>query len=109
MNTALRRRSLSLALTLGLAGTSCMGPNHAFNSLLNWNANLSDQDWLVEGVFLGLIIVPVYQFAIVGDVLIFNTMEYWQGENPINDPGTFPDTFFYDPGGKAATEESAES
>jgi hypothetical protein len=80
------------ALTLGLLAPSCLGPNNAVNSLSNWNAEVTDMDWLNEVIFLGMTIIPVYGLAWVGDVLIFNTMNYW-GENPIDAPAEFPEGF----------------
>ena len=77
--------------SLGLF-TSCLGPNNAHNSIRNWNVEISDQDWVNEVVFLGFTIIPVYGFAYLGDILIFNTMGYW-AENPINDPGPYPEGF----------------
>ncbi|MCA8979901.1 MAG: DUF3332 family protein [Planctomycetes bacterium] len=72
--------------------TSCLGPNRAHDSITNWNANLSEQHWVGEVVFIGFHIIPVYQFAYLGDIVIFNTMGYW-GENPLKDPGAFPEDF----------------
>lgn len=78
-------------LAAGLC-TSCLGPNRAHDSIRNWNANISDQHWLSEVIYIGFWIIPVYQFAYLGDVVVFNTMGYW-GENPIKDPGDFPEDF----------------
>ena len=75
-------------LTLGLA-SSCLGPDNAYGSIKNWNAGLSEQDWINELVFIGLNIIPVYPLALIGDVLIFNTIGYWTGDPVINDPGAF--------------------
>ena len=91
----MKKRLLALALGAFLMTSSCLGPNHLFNSLLNWNADVSKHDWINEALFVGLVIVPVYQFALIGDVIVFNTIAYW-GDNPINDPGPFPDTFHRD-------------
>jgi hypothetical protein len=77
-----------LALSLGMP--SCLGPDNAYNSVKNWNATVSDQDWVNEGVFLVLTIIPVYGVCLFGDILIFNTIDYWTGDNAINDPGPFP-------------------
>jgi len=76
-------------LALGLVSSSCLGPDNAYGSIKSWNAGLSDQDWVNELVFVGLYIIPVYEFALLGDILIFNTIGYWAGDNPINDPGPF--------------------
>lgn len=77
-----------LTLTLGTSG--CLGPDNAFKAVRNWNANLSDHDWVNEIVFLGLSIIPVYGIALFADVVIFNTLTYWTGNPTIDDPGPFP-------------------
>lgn len=80
---------IASTLALGLTATSCLGPDNTYNSIKNWNAELSEQDWVNEIVFLGLTIVPVYGVALFLDTLVFNTIGYW-GTNPINEPGPFP-------------------
>ena len=78
-----------LAISLGLGGTSCLGPDHTYGQVKQWNAKLTKEDWLNEVVFLALHVIPVYPVALAADVLIFNTIQYWSGNNPINDPGPF--------------------
>jgi Domain of unknown function (DUF3332) len=85
----LQKKLLVALLALGLT-TSCLGPDNMYNSVKNWNAGLSEKDWVNEIVFLGLVIIPVYPFALMGDILIFNTVEYWSGDNLIKDPAEFP-------------------
>jgi hypothetical protein len=80
---------LNVTLALGFLSSSCLGPDNAYGSIKNWNADLSGQDWVNEAVFIGLYIIPVYPIALLGDVLIFNTVQYWSGDNLINDPGPF--------------------
>ena len=81
------------ALAMPLA-TSCLGPNHAHDGLRNWNATVTETEWVNEVIFLGLNIVPVYGLAYFGDTLIFNTVDYWSGSNPFEDPGPFPHAAF---------------
>lgn len=76
------------ALTLGATG--CLGPNNAANSLLNWNAEVSETDVVNEAIFLGMYLIPVYPIAYAADIVVFNTIEYWSGGNPIDAPGAFP-------------------
>ena len=80
------------ALALALVVRSCLGPNHASRGLTNWNAEVSSQDWVNELLFIGMYIIPVYPIVFLGDVLIFNTMDYW-GTNPIDAPEEFPESF----------------
>jgi hypothetical protein len=86
----MKKSLLAVALTFGLLAPSCLGPDNLYNGIKNWNAEVSDQDWLNELIFLGLWIIPVYPIASLGDVLLFNTIEYWSGDNPIDEPGPFP-------------------
>jgi hypothetical protein len=80
----------ALVIALGLTGSSCLGTDNLYHSIKNWNANLSEQHWISEIVYIGLWIVPVYPIALTGDVLIFNTISYWTGKDTIKDPGPFP-------------------
>jgi len=77
---------IAATLSLGLA-SSCLGPDNAYRSIRDWNRDLSDQDWVNELVFLGLYFIPVYPIALLADIVVFNTIHYWTGDNPINDPG----------------------
>jgi hypothetical protein len=47
-----------------------------------------------EFVFFGMIIIPVYMFATLLDAFIFNSIQFWTGDNPVK--GT-------DAGGDGAT------
>jgi len=86
----MKKTLIAATLALALASSSCLGPDNLYGGLKNWNAGLSDQDWVTEVVFLGLVIIPVYPFALLGDVVIFNTIEYWSADNPITAPDEFP-------------------
>lgn len=86
----LRKSLLALLLVVGLGSTSCLGPDNLYNSVKNWNANLSEKDWVNEVVFLAFVIIPVYPIALFGDVVIFNTVEYWSGDNLVKAPEAFP-------------------
>ena len=80
-----------------LMPSSVLDPNNAFNGLNNWNAEATKMNWLNEIIFLGLYIIPVYGIVWLGDVVIFNTIDYW-GKNPIGPAGPFPDAFSNNPG-----------
>lgn len=86
----LKKSCLAALLALSLGTSSCLGPDNLYNGIKGWNADLSDHDWVNEVVFLGLVIIPVYQIALLGDVVIFNTVEYWSGDNLVKKPAEFP-------------------
>jgi hypothetical protein len=79
----------ALALASMLGTTSCVGPYNAFNSVASWNSRATDNKWLNELIYIGLYIVPVYQVAALGDAVIFNSLEFWTGDNPIKKPEEF--------------------
>ncbi len=69
--------------TLALFAGSCLGSNRAFNGLHEWNETMSENRWVNEAVFLGLTIIPVYGVTYLLDIVIFNSIEWWGGENPM--------------------------
>ena len=75
---------LALAAFLFMAAPGCLGPQHATGHLGKWN-NSFENDWAREGIFL--VCLPAYVFTYVGDVLIFNSIQWWSGTNPISRPG----------------------
>lgn len=89
----MKKTLLAITLALPLVASSCLGPNRLFNSLGNWNAEATEQNWLNEIIFIGLNIIPVYGIAYFADIVAFNTIGYWSGDNPIEDPGPFPESF----------------
>ena len=88
----MRKALLSTALASSLFVSGCLGPNNAQNSINNWNARVTEMNWLNEILF----IIPlgwVQGLALLGDVVIFNTIDYWSGNNPIDPAGEFPSSF----------------
>lgn len=79
------RRGLVLGVaTLGLLGSSaCFGTFQATKKVYAFNKGVGDK-WVVEVVFLAMNIVPVYGLAAFADAVVFNSMEFWTGENPMS-------------------------
>ncbi len=85
MKVVTRRTMLSLtALTAAAATTGCWGSFAATNKLWKFNDGISESKWLKWLLFLGLIILPVYSLFILGDALIFNTIEFFTDKNPLS-------------------------
>lgn len=72
-----------LALTTLLCFTGCLGPNHAGGHLAEWNGSFENK-WAREGIFL--LALPAYALFGLGDILIFNSWQWWSGHNPISRP-----------------------
>lgn len=63
--------------------TGCTGPFVLTKNLHKWQTNASDDQWAEEVLFLGCIIIPVYEVCTLADAIIFNSIEFWGGENPM--------------------------
>jgi hypothetical protein len=79
----LRRAAATLLIGATLASTTgCYGRFALASSLHKWNGTVSNK-WVNSLVFFGLVIVQAYSICLLGDGLIFNTIEFWTGSNPI--------------------------
>lgn len=82
----MKKRFFTLATVLTLSGSllfsSCIGSFGLFNKLLAWNQTI-DNKFVNELVFFALWIVPVYEVAMLADLLVLNSIEFWSGENPV--------------------------
>ena len=87
--TAMKKTILALGCTATLFGAGCIGPNNAYNAVQNWNAQLTETRIVNELLFLLGWIIPAYPLIWTGDLLIFNSIEFWGGENPIPRPEPF--------------------
>jgi hypothetical protein len=82
----MKKSLLAAALTLSLMSSSCLGPNNCWEGLHAWNEKATDGKWGNELIFFAFTIIPVYGFAYLGDIIIFNSIEFWGGKNPIDAP-----------------------
>ena len=82
------KKFVTRAIIIALIGSTgilsgCYGPFRLTTKLHQWNGNVSNKKFVNELVFLGLCILPAYELCTLGDVLIFNSIEFWGGQNPI--------------------------
>ncbi len=50
-----------------------------------FNLEQTEDRWGREILFVILYVIPVYPFAGFADIVLFNSIEFWTGKNPIND------------------------
>lgn len=62
--------------------SGCYGSFGLTKKVYNWNGSMGDK-FVQEVVFLGLVIIPVYEVAGFVDVVILNLIEFWTGSNPV--------------------------
>ena len=78
----MKKLILTLLSTLMLAG--CMGTGALATKVKKFNLDVTEHRWGREGTFLALNILWVYRIANILDLLVFNSIEFWSGENPVN-------------------------
>jgi hypothetical protein len=81
-----RRLKLLAVLTMSLAiiSSGCIGQFGLAGKVRQFNLEVSHDRWGREIVFVVLNVIPVYGFANFADIIIFNSIEFWSGKNPIN-------------------------
>jgi len=68
--------------------TACYGPFNLTRNVYHWNSGVKgsgevSDKWMKELVFFGMIVVPVYMFSALLDAFIFNSIQFWSGDNPV--------------------------
>ena len=76
-------RMIAGVLAGGMLLSGCYGPFELTRRVHRWNGQVSDNKWIVEVVFLALSWLPVYGIATAADAVIFNSVEFWTGNNPL--------------------------
>ena len=78
-----------LLASLGVAACffstpSCLGPNQLFEGIRDWNSEVTESRAVNELIFLGFNILPVYSLAYAADVIVLNSLVWWNiSEEPI--------------------------
>ncbi len=73
-----------MLLSLGLFGLAgCWGSFNLTGKVYDWNGSFGSK-WASWAVFLVFILIPVYGTLLFIDAIVFNTIEFFSGNNPIN-------------------------
>ena len=75
--------SVSVAALL----TGCLGQNALFDTVQDWNADATNNKFVNQGISFAFWWIPVYGLSLLGDIIIFNSIEFWTGTNPISKEG----------------------
>lgn len=75
-------RPIAFALLVALTplASGCYGRFPVTHAVYRWNGEVTDNRLVHSLLMWLLIIVPVYHFAMLGDVFIFNLIEFWTGD-----------------------------
>ena len=75
--------AVSILLITSL-GTGCIGNFALVSKVRKFNLEATEDRWGRELLFVCLYIIPVYPISSVLDLIVFNAIEFWTGENPID-------------------------
>lgn len=79
----LKPLGVALATTSLLFSSGCMGSFTLTKKIYRWNQHVSGDRWANEIVFLVGLILPVYSLSLLADGVIFNSIQWWTGSNPV--------------------------
>jgi hypothetical protein len=69
-------------MLIAIAAVGCTGTFKLTRQVYDFQTKPADK-WVDEVLFLALVIVPVYEVATVVDAVVFNSIEFWTGKNPM--------------------------
>ena len=78
------KKRVAFALTLLMVSSGCMGTGGLSGKLKKWNLEVTENRWGREGIFFFLNVLWIQRICTVLDLFIFNSWEFWSGENPLN-------------------------
>jgi hypothetical protein len=75
------------ATVLSLHVSGCFGSFALTRKIYDLNESISNEKFLRWLVFLAFTIVPVYGVGAFVDAIVFNSLEFWTGQNPLASAG----------------------
>ena len=73
-----------LIMSLAIVSSGCIGQMGLTGKVRQFNLEQTQDRWGREALFVILTVIPVYGFAGLADIIVFNSIEFWTGKNPIN-------------------------
>lgn len=71
--------------------SGCTGTFQLTKKVYNWHRQQSDK-WSDEFGFLVCALLPIYGISTLADALVFNSIEFWTGKNPVQQAQTGTNT-----------------
>ncbi len=79
MKKIMTKAVIATAITLSLSG--CVGSNAVTGMLMKFNVEAVDNRYARGGVYF--LLSPVYALTFAADFIVFNSLEFWTGSNPL--------------------------
>lgn len=81
------KRNLTALLLVAFFTTGCTGSFNLTRKVYNWHRSQDDK-WADEFGFLVCALLPIYGISTFADAIVFNSIEFWTGDNPVDGPNT---------------------
>ncbi|KYN84807.1 hypothetical protein ATY36_06395 [Vibrio cidicii] len=79
------KKTITKVVTLSVAAmalSGCVGSNAVTGYVMGFNLKAVDNRYARGG--LNMLLAPVYGLAVAADYIVFNSLEFWTGKNPLN-------------------------
>ncbi|EGR8990699.1 hypothetical protein BST55_13685 [Vibrio vulnificus] len=79
------KKTITKVVALSVAAmalSGCVGSNAVTGYVMGFNLKAVDNRYARGG--LNMLLAPVYGVAIAADYIVFNSLEFWTGKNPLN-------------------------
>ena len=80
MKKHMLKAAAMVAVAASLSG--CIGSNAVTGYVMKFNLEAVDNRYARGG--LNILLAPVYALSVGADTIVFNSIEFWAGKNPIN-------------------------
>src|SRR5262249_24241289 len=84
------RKAVAIAVMVSFMSvtSACFGPFNLTRNVYHFNSGIKgsgevNEKWMKEIVFFGMLVIPVDMFAALLDAFIFNSIQFWTGDNPV--------------------------
>lgn len=78
------KKFIVAVVLLSFVSVGCTGSFLLTKKVYNWHRGL-DGKWADEFGFLVCSMLPIYGLSTLADSLVFNSIEFWTGKNPVNE------------------------
>jgi len=75
--------ALVLVAAVGALSAGCFGKFQLTRKVYDINQSI-DEKYVRSATTWVFVIIPVYGFAALADLIVFNVIEFWTGENPVD-------------------------
>ena len=77
------KKAITFLLILTVASSiGCTGSFNLTKKVYDGHRSQGDK-WADELLFLGAVLLPIYGIATFADAVVFNSIEFWTGDNPV--------------------------